>query len=91
MKKALRIVFIILLVCLIGITGYLGYRFFKLSSANNQVTREITYANNDLESINKEIDDLNNELKVLVEQNSNAYTEYTNWIRHNKKLEEILK
>ena len=91
MKKAFRIIFIILLVCFIGITGYLGYRFFSLSNKNNDISNEIKIINGEINDIIKEIDVLNDEIKTLSEENINAYTEYQNWLRHNEKLEEILK
>ena len=91
MKKTLRIIFIILLVCTLGLTGYLGYRFFSLNNTNNQVSNEIKSVNEEINNITKEIEDLNIEIKTLGEENINAFTEYNNWIRQNKKLEEILK
>lgn len=91
MKKVLRIVFIILLVCFLGITGYLGYRFFSLSNNNDEISNEIIMINDEINDITKEIEDLSEEIKTLSEENKDAYTEYNNWLRQNKKLEEILK
>lgn len=91
MKKITSVLYIIILICFIGITALLGYRFLNLKNENNSLIQEIDKGKSDIDELDREINDLDKEIDILQEDKKDLFTEYQNWLRQNKKLEEVLK
>ena len=89
MKKFIRIMLIILLLCFGTVCAYTGWQFFTLYNTDSTLKKDIKETSEKMDDADKQISDLNKEIESLSKDND-LYTEYQNWQRQNRKLEEIL-
>ncbi|MBR2577906.1 MAG: hypothetical protein IKE38_03145 [Erysipelotrichaceae bacterium] len=91
MKKVIRILLTVLLLCFTALGAYTGWQFLSVYKEDSDIKKDLRETAEKLTETEEEINELNKEIESLSKDNTELYTEYTNWQRQNRKLEEILK
>ena len=90
MKKFIRIALIALLLCFGAVAAYTGWPFVNVYKDGYALKKEISETETKINEADAQISAINEEIETLSKENSDLYTEYLNWQRQNRKLEEVL-
>ena len=88
--KRLILLFTLLLAVSTGFFVHFRKQYNEELSKNESIVLDIERKKEDIEDIKKENESLSVEYETLKIEKEDLFTEYENWQRHNKKLEEVL-
>ena len=90
MKKILVALEIVILIVTVTFTFYMRHRFLLQENIHEQLKKEVSDVQDDVNNINNEIDKLTRDISDLRNVKEDSIREYEKWLSRKEELEDLL-